>query len=76
MAIQLLELQQADKLSACKISVSLGLNSDQNLLGQFLQFNRKLMQASTALLAFHQGQCLPWLPHLHLELLANDRLPR
>lgn len=54
MAIQLLELQQADKLSACKISLSLGLNSDQNLLGQFLQFNRKLMQASTALLAFHQ----------------------
>lgn len=54
MAIQLLELQQADKLSACKISLSLGLNSDQNLLEQFLQFNRKLMQASTALLAFHQ----------------------
>ena len=54
MAIQLLELQQADKLSACKISLSLGLNSGQNLLEQFLQFNRKLMQASTALLAFHQ----------------------
>ncbi|APR69434.1 sensor histidine kinase [Acinetobacter haemolyticus] len=54
MAIQLLELQQADKLSACKISLSLGLNSEQNLIEQFLQFNRKLMQSSTALLAFHQ----------------------
>ena len=54
MAIQLLELQQAEKLSACKISLSLGLTAEQNLLEQFLQFNRKLMQASTALLAFHQ----------------------
>ncbi|MEO3357897.1 sensor histidine kinase [Acinetobacter haemolyticus] len=60
MAIQLLELQQADKLSACKISLSLGLNSEQNLIEQFLQFNRKLMQASTALLAFHQE---PYLWH-------------
>ncbi|MCU4391122.1 HAMP domain-containing histidine kinase [Acinetobacter courvalinii] len=60
MAIQLLELQQAEKLSACKISLSLGLNSEQNLLEQFLQFNRKLLQASTALLAFHQE---PYLWH-------------
>ena len=43
MAIQLLELQQADKLSACKISLSLGLTSEQNLLEQFLQFNKTLM---------------------------------
>jgi hypothetical protein len=60
MAIQLLELQQAEKLSACKISLSLGLTAEQNLLEQFLQFNRKLMQASTALLAFHQE---PYLWH-------------
>ncbi|RLZ11325.1 sensor histidine kinase [Acinetobacter sp. 2JN-4] len=60
MAIQLLELQQAEKLSACKISLSLGLNTEQNLIEHFLQFNRKLMQASTALLAFHQE---PYLWH-------------
>lgn len=66
MAIQLLELQQADKLSACKISLSLGLNSEQNLLEQFLQFNRKLMQADTALLAFHQE---PYLWHCCAEKL-------
>lgn len=60
MAIQLLELQQADKLSACKISLSLGLSSEQNLLEQFLQFNRQLLQAGTALLAFHQE---PYLWH-------------
>lgn len=66
MAIQLLELQQADKLSACKISLSLGLNSEQNLLEQFLQFDRKLMQADTALLAFHQE---PYLWHCCAENL-------
>ncbi|ENU31012.1 hypothetical protein F991_01100 [Acinetobacter sp. CIP-A165] len=60
MAIQLLELQQAEKLSACKISLSLGINTEQNLIEHFLQFNRKLMQASTALLAFHQE---PYLWH-------------
>ncbi|RZF50794.1 HAMP domain-containing histidine kinase [Acinetobacter halotolerans] len=60
MAIQLLELQQAEKLSACKISLSLGLNTEQNLIEQFLQFNCKLMQASTALLSFHQE---PYLWH-------------
>ncbi|ENW95312.1 sensor histidine kinase [Acinetobacter sp. NIPH 298] len=60
MAIQLLELQQAEKLSACKISLSLGLNTEQNLIEHFLQFNRKLMQASTALLSFHQE---PYLWH-------------
>ncbi|MCH7336485.1 HAMP domain-containing sensor histidine kinase [Acinetobacter sp. NIPH 2699] len=60
MAIQLLELQQAEKLSACKISLSLGLNTEQNLIEQFLQFNCKLMQASSALLAFHQE---PYLWH-------------
>lgn len=60
MAIQLLEVQQAEKLSACKISLSLGLNTEQNLIEHFLQFNRKLMQASTALLAFHQE---PYLWH-------------
>ncbi|MDR7655299.1 HAMP domain-containing histidine kinase [Acinetobacter junii] len=54
MAIQLLELQQADKLSACKISLSLGLTSEQNLLEQFLQFNKTLMQVGKALLIFHQ----------------------
>lgn len=60
MAIQLLELHQADKLSACKISLSLGVTSEQNLLEQFLQFNRNLMQANTALLIFHQE---PYLWH-------------
>ena len=54
MAIQLLELHQSDKLSACKISLSLVVTSEQNLLEQFLQFNRNLMQANTALLVFHQ----------------------
>ncbi|MFG0588886.1 sensor histidine kinase [Acinetobacter sp. YQ_14] len=66
MAIQLLELQQAEKLSACKLSLSMGLNSDQNTLEQFLQFNRKLMQTSTALLAFHQE---PYLWHRCSEKL-------
>lgn len=66
MAIQLLELQQAEKLSACKLSISMGLNSDQNTLEQFLQFNRKLMQTGTALLAFHQE---PYLWHRCSEKL-------
>ncbi|WP_404230218.1 sensor histidine kinase [Acinetobacter venetianus] len=66
MAIQLLELQQAEKLSACKLSLSMGLNSDQNTLEQFLQFNRKLMQTGTALLAFHQE---PYLWHRCSEKL-------
>ena len=66
MAIQLLELQQAEKLSACKLSLSMGLNSDQNTLEQFLQFNRKLMQTGTALLSFHQE---PYLWHRCSEKL-------
>lgn len=66
MAIQLLELQQAEKLSACKLSLSMGLNSDQNTLEQFLQFSRKLMQTGTALLAFHQE---PYLWHRCSEKL-------
>lgn len=66
MAIQLLELQQAEKLSACKLSLSMGLNSDQNTLEQFLQFNRKLMQTGTALLTFHQE---PYLWHRCSEKL-------
>jgi hypothetical protein len=43
-----------------------GANSEQNLLEQFLQFNRKLMQADTALLAFHQE---PYLWHRCAEKL-------
>jgi len=47
MAIQLLELQQADKLSACKISLSLGLNSEQNLFEQFLQLGFNAVRAQS-----------------------------
>ena len=54
MAIPLLELQQANKLSACTLSLSLGVASNPNFLEQFLQFNAQLAQMDYAILSFHQ----------------------
>ncbi|HQZ59785.1 MAG TPA: sensor histidine kinase, partial [Acinetobacter sp.] len=76
MAIQLLDLQHIEKLSACKIALTLGVNSPQNLLDQFLQFNRQLAQASIALLSFHQE---PYLWHRcpeHLKAIETSKISK
>ncbi|WP_130804386.1 sensor histidine kinase [Acinetobacter ihumii] len=54
MSLQLLELDQADQLSACRLSLLLGLKSEHNLIQQFLEFGKNLIGAQKAILCFHE----------------------
>lgn len=60
MALQRLQLHQAEQLSACKISLLLGLNSGNNQIEQFFKFSLRLLQCQKALLSFNQE---PYLWH-------------
>ena len=60
MAIPFLELQQADQISACTLSLSLGLLSQPNTIEQFLQFHQQCMQMDEVVLSFYQE---PYLWH-------------
>lgn len=54
MSLQLLELDQADQLSACRLSLLFGLKSEHNLIQQFLEFGKNLIGAQKAILCFHE----------------------
>ena len=53
MTLELLEIGEADQLSACKLSLLLGVFTPQNQIESFLKFARRLLQAESAILTFH-----------------------
>lgn len=54
MTFQRLELHQIEQLSACRISLLLGLNAEQNYIEQFFRFSLRLLKCQRALLTFNQ----------------------
>ncbi|MEO4078834.1 HAMP domain-containing sensor histidine kinase [Acinetobacter pittii] len=54
MTFQHLELNQVEQLSACRISLLLGLNAEQNYIEQFFRFSLRLLSCKKALLTFNQ----------------------
>lgn len=54
MKLQLIEVDQADQLSACKLSLLLGVFTPKNQIDSFLKFARSILNANNAILAFHQ----------------------
>ncbi|MEB3795546.1 MULTISPECIES: sensor histidine kinase [Acinetobacter] len=54
MTFQRLELHQIEQLSACRISLLLGLNAEQNYIEQFFRFSLRLLKCQKALLTFNQ----------------------
>ncbi|OTG84725.1 sensor histidine kinase [Acinetobacter sp. ANC 4648] len=53
MRLELLEIGQADQLSACKLSLLLGVFTPDNRIEGFLKCARGILQAKYAILAFH-----------------------
>ena len=53
MTLELLEIGEADQLSACKLSLLLGVFTPHNQIESFLKFARRLLQAESAILTFH-----------------------
>lgn len=53
MNLQLIKVDQADQLSACKMSLLLGVFTPKNQLENFLRFARGILNAESAILAFH-----------------------
>lgn len=54
MTFERLELNQVEQLSACRISLLLGLNAEQNYIEQFFRFSLRLLNCKKALLTFNQ----------------------
>lgn len=54
MEMQVLRIDQFDQLSACRLSLMLGLNSDNDLIKRYLDFTTKLLKSGKALLSFHE----------------------
>ena len=53
MSIQLLDVgSDTDQLSACHLSLLLGVNSNDNKIKSFLKFARKILGAHAAILTF------------------------
>ena len=52
MRLKLLEMGQADKLSACKLSLLLGVLSQENSVERFLKIARKLLNVENAIISF------------------------
>lgn len=59
MKLKFLEVDQADHLSACTISLLLGVFTKDNNLERFLRISRKMLKAQYAILAFH-GEPYIW----------------
>lgn len=53
MKLQLLEIEKADQLSACKLSLLLGIFTPKSQIEGFLKFARGILQSDSAILAFH-----------------------
>ena len=52
MKLELIEVDQADQLSACKISLLLGVSTPKNQIESFLRFARGILKADSAIIAF------------------------
>lgn len=52
MGLKLIKVEKADQLSACKISMLLGVMTPQNQVEGFLKFARGILQSKYALIAF------------------------
>ncbi|BBL19779.1 MULTISPECIES: sensor histidine kinase [Acinetobacter] len=52
MTLQLLELDQADQLSACKLSLLLGIFEPHNQVESCLRFARRILRSKNAILTF------------------------
>ena len=59
MRLKLLEIDQADQLSACTVSLLLGVFTEDNNLERFLRISRKILNVKYAILAFH-GEPYIW----------------
>lgn len=53
MKLELLEIDQADQLSACKLSLLLGVFTPKSQVEGFLKFARGILRSECAILAFH-----------------------
>lgn len=53
MKLELIEVDQADQLSACKLSLLLGVFTPKNQVDGFLKFARNILSVDSAILAFH-----------------------
>lgn len=53
MRLELLEIGQADQLSACRLSLLLGVFTTDNKVEGFLKFARGILNSERAILAFH-----------------------
>ncbi len=56
---QRLELHQVEQLSACRISLLLGLNAEQNYIEQFFRFSVRLLKCQKADPRQYRGQQIP-----------------
>lgn len=59
MQLNLLEIGQADLLSACPVALLLGVFTEDNNLERFLRLSRKMLNAKYAILAF-EGEPYVW----------------
>lgn len=53
MRLELLKVEQADQLSACKLSILLGVMTPKSQVEGFLKFARGILKTNCAILAFH-----------------------
>ena len=62
---QRLELHQVEQLTACKISLLLGLNAEQNYIEQFFRFSLRLLKCQKLCLLLIRNLILASLPGWH-----------
>ena len=53
MKLELLKVENADELSACKLSILLGVMTPKSQVEGFLKFARSILKTDSAILAFH-----------------------
>lgn len=53
MNLELFDIALADQLSACEVSLLLGVFGDSNRVERFLKYSRKLLGVKSGILAFH-----------------------
>lgn len=54
MRLELLKVENADQLSACKLSILLGVMTPKSQVEGFLKFARGILKTESAILTFHQ----------------------
>lgn len=74
MKMQLIRLDQADQLSACRLSLLLGLNSDNDLVQRYVSFTTKLLNVKYAILSFEEEPYVWHINHDGLHALSKIEL--